>query len=409
MTSGRAVPTIVLLALTAAGPSCAPARRAPPPEEIVFWQPWPSGAIRPLLDDFERSHPGFVVRLRQLPAAMERDSIEAALAAGHAPDLCGIGSPEMCRLLAGGRLADWSAGVADLRDSLRGWELCSVGDALYGVPWLLEPRVLYYEKALFARAGLDSTRAPRTWDELARAAAAVQGLGHGIHGYGIPAGERGALAKDVLSFVCGVGGRVLSEDRRRAVFDSAANVRAIEFYLRVRRAALVASPDSLDREFRSGRLGLLQSGPGLLRRLRQDARGLRYGVAPVPTPAPDSGACWAGGEVLASFNASKHKHEALELARFLVQPPNARRLAVMIGSREPPTAGADSTEYYRARPRERMMVGQLRIACYAPSHPAWGEMEACIDDQVGAALLGGRTAAEVVDSVQARIQALTRH
>ncbi|MBK7367908.1 MAG: hypothetical protein IPJ04_08315 [Candidatus Eisenbacteria bacterium] len=50
-----------------------------------------------------------------------RDSIAAALASGALPDLCVLDSTAMPALLERGDLSDWSAGVADLRDSLTGW------------------------------------------------------------------------------------------------------------------------------------------------------------------------------------------------------------------------------------------------------------------------------------------------
>ena len=43
-------------------------------------------------------------------------------------------SPEQAeRFINDGLLSDWSAGVADLKPAVRGWELCSLGDAVYGL------------------------------------------------------------------------------------------------------------------------------------------------------------------------------------------------------------------------------------------------------------------------------------
>jgi len=399
---------IVLATVLAAGLSCAPAKQVPPVVEIVFWQFWPVDVVQPLVAEFERTHPGLEVRVEQLAGQNGQEKILAAVAADTVPDLCQIGSAWMPGLLAGGKLADWSAGVADLRESLRGWELCSVGDALYGVPWTLETRALFYNKSLFARARLDSTRPPETWDDLYRAAAAIQRLGRGIHGYGVQAGERHELSRKLLPFLWGNGGHILSDDLRRAEFDSAQNVEALEFYLRLRKVGILEQGDALDREFKEGRLGLELSGAGLCEQISQDAPGLRYGVTLVPKPSADRGshASWAGGEVLVSFNASKHKHEALELARFLVRAENALALAAAAESVGPATAGADTGAYYRARPQEGMMMRQFASGHFTPNHPAWGEMEAALEDEVEQALNGRKTAAEAVRDAQARLTEL---
>jgi multiple sugar transport system substrate-binding protein len=388
--------------------SCAPAPKQPEVQELVFWQSWPVEIVRPIVADFERTHTGLKVRLERLTPQSGQERILAALAAGAVPDLCQIGSAWMPGLLAGSRLADWSAGVADLRPRLRGWELCSVGEVIYGVPWTLETRALFYNKTLFARARLDSTMPPRTWDELHRAAAAIQRLGHGVHGYGVQAGERLVLSKQVLPLIFANGGSILSNDLRRAVFDSAANLQSLDFFLNLRRVGTMGRQEMLDREFMEGRLGLDLSGAWLFEQIPGEAPGLRYGVALMPRPATGRGtdASWAGGEVLVSFNDSKHKQLALELARFLVQPENVLRLAAAVKSVLPATVGADTSAYYRARPHEAAMVRQLERARYAPNHQAWGQMEAAIEDEVEQALYDRKSAAQAVKDAQAKLAEL---
>jgi multiple sugar transport system substrate-binding protein len=406
--SGLLLLAAVLLAVL----SCAPARRKPQPEKIVLWEFWPAEVIQPLVAEFERENPGLEVRVEPLDWQSGPGRISAAVAADSVPDLCQIGSDWMPGLLAGGKLADWSAGVADLRDSLRGWEICSVGDALYGVPWFLETRALFYNRILFARARLDPERPPETWDDLYRDAAAIQRLGHGVHGFGVQGADSSLLARTVLPFLWGNGGSILSDDLRRATFDSAQNVEALEFYLRLRRVGILRRGDSLDREFIAGRLGLELSGAGLFEWIPREAPGLRYGVALVPMPASDRGAhaSWAGGQVLVSFEAAKHKHEALELARFLVRPRSVLVLAAVARARGdvPATAGVDTSAYYHDRPGERMLLRQLESAQFAPNHRAWVGMEAAIEDEVAQALAGRKTAAEAVHDAQARLSELVR-
>ncbi len=398
----------LLLAAVLAAVSCAPRRQAPPPEEVVFWELQPLGAVAPLVTEFERTHPGLQVRVIRLAPGDGRQRILAAAAADSAPDLCEVASEWMPGLLAGGRLSDWSAGVADLGPQLRGWELCSVGETLYGLPWLLGTRALFYDKTLFARARLDSARAPDTWDDLVRAAAAVQRLGHGVHGFGLQAAEPHALSQAVLPFLWGNGGRILSDDLRKAVFDSVQNADALRFYQGLRRVGLRGTREVLEAEFMAGRLGLILSGPWLCGRLAAEAPGLRYGVAPIPRPGPDRGthASWAGGEVLVSFVSSRHKQHALELARFLAQAENVQAVAGAAGGWLPSTVGADTSAWFRARPYEAVMVRQLETARFTPTHPAWDEMEQALEDELEQALEGRKTADQAVKDAQARLVAL---
>jgi multiple sugar transport system substrate-binding protein len=269
-------------------------------------------------------------------------------------------------------------------------------------------RALFYNKALFARAGLDSNRAPETWEELYDAAERIQKLGGGIHGYGVQAGERKVLFKKFMPYAWGNGGRVLGDDLSSPDFDTARNREALAFYLRLRGVGMLGRQDELDREFKEGRLGLQISGAWLFRSIPKDAPDLRYGVALVPRPERSRGthASFAGGEVLASFTTSKQKAGALALARFLARPENALTLAQAAMSVQPATVGADTSAYYRERPDQQVMLRQFETAVPTPNHPAWVEMEAAIEDEVEQALYDRKSVPQAVADAHKKLAGL---
>jgi multiple sugar transport system substrate-binding protein len=328
---------------------------------VVFWQFWPADVVEPLIEKFEAEHPDIDVQMEQLTWQSGLEKITASIASGKVPDLCELGSTWMPRMLAAGALADWSAGVADLKPTMRGWTLSSIGDAIYGMPWVLGTRALFYNKELFARAGLDSSRAPETWDELLRAAEAVDALGDDIHGYGVQAGERYVLFKKFMPFAWGNGGQILSDDLTSSVFNSQRNREALAFYVLLQESGILERQSELDRLFKEGKIGAQISGAWLFRSIPRDAPDLNYGVGLVPRPGAERGthASFAGGEVLVSFNASRNKAQALELARFLVRPENALALASAARSVQPATLRADTAAFYRDRPREQVMLRQF--------------------------------------------------
>ncbi len=393
---GAGAALLVALAGLALGAGCGrPRHAAPPPVEIAFWSPWPAEAMAPALAEFQRLHPGIRVVVTSLPDSLRARRVAEARGDGL-PDLCAIGTEDMPALLAGGRLTDWSAAAAEFRPRLKGWESCTVGDAVYGLPWLLAPRVLYVNPRLFARAGLAGRCPPANWGEMERAAARIRRLGGGVYGYGVPTDPDG-LVDGVLPLVASAGGAVLSEDRRHAVLDSVADVRAIELLVRLGRSALLAPQDSLERAFASGRLGMLLAGPGLERRLPADAP--RVGAL-VPHPDRDSvSVSWATGEVLVSFNGSRHRHEALDLARFLVTGP-AARLA---------DSGGLATAGRRAgRPEAEVARGQEDSCRYAPAHPAWRAIKDTVAFQVEEALRGRKPADRALADAQAALEEILR-
>src|SRR5207253_8873284 len=54
------------------------------------------------------------------------------------------------------------------------WDTNVVGGALYGVPWYVDTRLLFYRRDLLARAGFPEP--PKTWQEWSRALAAIKAL-----------------------------------------------------------------------------------------------------------------------------------------------------------------------------------------------------------------------------------------
>ena len=60
---------------------------------------------------------------------------------------------------------------------------CKVNGDLYGVPYLRATPVLYYNKSLFEKAGLDSNTVPATWDDMVRASDALKSVGVGGFGF----------------------------------------------------------------------------------------------------------------------------------------------------------------------------------------------------------------------------------
>ena len=393
---------LMLVTLFACGPQKKPA------DVIVFWDFWPAEVISPLVRKFEAENPGVKVQVQQLTWDNGRDKITAAVAAGTAPDLCELGSTYMPRFLASGALSDWSAGVADLKPSLVGWEQCTVGDAIYGLPWVLGTRALFYNADLFKRAGLDPKRPPQTWDELYADAARIDRLGGGVHGYGVSLNDRQKLFKKFMPYAWGNGGEILSAGLDSSRFDSPENVAALEFYLKLRKVGMLGLQDALDQAFKQGKLGIQISGAWLFKQMPKDAPAVHYNVALVPAPAADHGthASFAGGEVLVSFTSSKRKELALKLARFLVRADNALALCEAAQSVYPTTVGADTLAYYREHPMQQTMIRQFASARFTPNHPEWDAMEQVIEGEVEQALYDKKTAKQAVADASQRIAEL---
>jgi multiple sugar transport system substrate-binding protein len=93
------------------------------------------------------------------------------------------------------------------------------GGKLYAVPVKNYSMGLVYNKALFQKAGLDVANPPKTWPEVRAAAKKIAALGGGVAGYAdYSAGNTGGW--HFTSELYSLGGRVLSEDGKKAAFNT---------------------------------------------------------------------------------------------------------------------------------------------------------------------------------------------
>ena len=405
MRAGRAPAAAILVTLVFAL-SCGRSTSTRP-VEVTFWQTWPVEAIAPLAQRFEAENPAIHIVVRQLPAEDATDTLALAAQSGRPPDLVELLPAQTERFIDEGLLSDWSAGVADLRAGVRGWELCSLGDAIYGMPWLLRTRVLVWNRELFARAGLDSTRAPETWDELKTAATRIQKLSPSVHGYGLP-GAPGERFSSFMPFAWGNGGELFSARLDTCRIDSPENADALAFLVSLAPVSLVADRDSLAREFQRGLLGLWIVDAGFVVGARRDAPRFPLGVTLVPRPALDRGthATTGTGSVLASFTRSRRKEDALRFARYLGERQNTLALAAALATVFPPHPGVSEAPEYRDRPDARLCLRQLETAHFEPLLRDRDQMLGVVDSLVGEALahrLSPRATVGLADSLIRRL------
>jgi multiple sugar transport system substrate-binding protein len=358
---------------------------------IRFWQFWDVAVVAPIIAEFEKQNPGVRVEVEQLTWATGLEKIQAALASGTQPDVCELGSTWLPRFSYEGVLEDLTPVYEAQRDSFLMWESALWKGRVYGLPWVQGSRVLFVNRELFRRAGLDPDRPPRTWDELLDASRRVGELGEGVYGFGQNIGEKYVLYKKFMAFAWGNGGDVFDE-QGDVVVNSPAMLEALEFYLKLAPHSLQEKQEVLDQYFKTGRLGMQISGAWNVKNYALEAPDLDYGVALVPKPAPDRGehVSFAGAEMLVVFKGSPRRDAAVRLARFLQAYPQARAVSLAAGSVFPAALAALADSAFTRDPHLRVFVEQSLTSRTPPAHPGWVEMEEVIDRAVEESMYGRR-------------------
>jgi multiple sugar transport system substrate-binding protein len=142
-------------------------------------------------------------------------------------------------------------------------DLGSYGGVQYGLPFTTSARALFYNKAIFAEAGITSP--PQTWDQIAIDAAKIEAKGK--IGFGLPLGPEEAQAETLLWFL-GNGGGYQADGKW--VIDSPQNVQTLQFMTAlVKSGNTEPNPGTKNRtdlfnEFAQGQIGMMNGEVALL-------------------------------------------------------------------------------------------------------------------------------------------------
>jgi multiple sugar transport system substrate-binding protein len=332
--------------------------------------------VSDLIAQFERENPGVRVDVQQIPWTAAHEKLLTAFAADALPDLCQLGNtwiPEFAALNSLEPLQPMvaSSKVVDPSDYFSGiWDTNVVDGRLYGIPWYVDTRLLFYRRDLLAQAGYDHP--PRDWREWELQMAAIKRV-RGDQRYAVmmPLNE----FEQLLSFGLQQDEPLLRDNGTRGNFESKGFRRALGFYARTfaQGWAPTMSQTQISNvwdEFFNGLFVFYVSGPWNIREFRKRApAGLEDSWATAPLPGPDGpGAGIAGGTSLVVFRSSQHKVAAWKLIEFLSRPQTQERLHAEIGDPPPrrstwalpglahdPYAGAFREQLERVKPTPKVL------------------------------------------------------
>lgn len=357
-------------------------------KELVFWNFWDESLIMPVIERFEKLNPGVKIHNKQINWNNGLEVIIVALANGRAPDICEFGSSWMGRFMSEGALIDLSNWVDNVQSDYLMHETATYKGRTYGVPWLAGTRVLFYNRNLFKKAGLDPDAPPVTWQQMLDASEKIHNSGSDVYGFGINAGEAHILYKKFMPFVWSAGGKIYQNGK--FVFNSSYTRKAIDFHRQIMQYSYIEKQDQLDEAFMLGKLGMTISGSWNFARYPSEAPNLDFSVAMIPEPDNNSGfsASFLGGQVLGLFNNCRHPEIAAEFLKFITKPENTLPITKKTFVSFPAHLDAYSDDFFSSSDMQ-IFVKQLYNSIHPPVHRLWIEMERIINYTIENALYGG--------------------
>ncbi|MFB9346599.1 extracellular solute-binding protein [Streptomyces heliomycini] len=277
-----------------------------------------------------------------------------------------------------------------------------VNSVQYGMPFASSTRVLFYNKKLFAEAGVTP---PRTWDELATAAEALEAKGV-TYPYALPLGPEEAQAETMQWLLSGGGG--YTDITGTYSIDSARNVETFAWLkdeLVGKGLTGPVAPGKLDRAdafaaFAAGDVGMLNGHPSLMETAKE--KGVEFGMVPTPGIDGESQVTLGVADWMMAFRENGHRDQVGDFLDFVYSEEN-----VLDFSREynllPVTNSASRTMAASGQDKDlKPFLDQLATSeLYPVGNTSWATVNAAVKKEIGKAVAPNGSPAGVLGGLQA--------
>ncbi|WP_432164775.1 extracellular solute-binding protein [Streptomyces sp. bgisy031] len=334
---------------------------------------------------FEKSHKGADVKVEYIPVETRAEKIKAAFNdPKSAPDVIEYGNTDTAGYVKDG-------GLADVTEEFRAWpeakdtdptaeESVTVDGKIYGAPYFVGVRALYYRTDVFKALKLD---VPTTQAQLATAARRIHKERPDL--YGLAVG--GAYTYGAMPFIWSQGGELAEKKggSYESAIDSPAARKGIEAYTSLfgegncpaAKCAGMGGNDTVT-AFASGKAGMAIGGDFSHQAMENGAVKGKYAVVPLPgTDKGDIAPAFAGGNNIGVLRSTSHRTLAVDLMKSLASKKTQGELFDAMGFLPTYTDVRESVA--KKEPFVAPFIKTLGAGAeFVPASPAWGQIDASL-------------------------------
>ncbi|MEU5884406.1 extracellular solute-binding protein [Spirillospora sp. NPDC047279] len=326
--------------------------------------------------------------------------------------------------VAGAKGDTWD-GWAQIPKSVQG--LATFDGKRYGIPASTDGRVLFYNKRLFARAGLPAAWQPKSWDEIIAAGQALKKL-PGVTpiqlNAGTAMGEATAM-QGVLPLLAGAGSEIYAGGKWTGGGTAVKEV--LGLYAKIYGPAALGDPklqqeakgrDKSFAAFAAGKIGILAEGDYFWRDVINPKTGIAkmagrdqdagYAMFPAITPGRglrgQSFVSMSGGAVTVVSPNTEYPQQALELLTFMNSPEMHK--ARTAGTPEITSRTDVNTEILKGDAFLSYLAEQvLPITAYRPGLAAYPQVSTALQEAT-AAVVSGETPEEAAAAYTRKLEGI---
>ncbi len=251
---------------------------------------------------------------------------------------------------------------------------------LWSIPWQIDSRLLYYRKDLLEKAGLDPASAFLTHEALVSTLQSLTQAGIEIP-FAIPTHKTRMSLHNVASWVWGAGGQFVSDNGKRALFNTPEALLGFCQYFELGHYLSPHASELDDTEsdalYSTGRSAVTLSGPWLLTNPGIDPQVIASSGVTFPPGIP-----FIGGSSLVVWQSTPYAREALALIRFLTSQHVQSSYLSTVGML-PARVEALTSLSNPSNPAASFISKGFKVGRAFPLFPLWGLVEERLSTALG--------------------------
>jgi multiple sugar transport system substrate-binding protein len=329
--AGSAVAALVLAACGSSGPPASSKAFGVDATGVVhFWaRQATDGVAKAMVAQFNATHKNLKVVLHLTLPNEAVTELGTAIRAGSVPDVVGLNDINVPFFMHQNALMNLTKYVDALpfKSALSPghMKLATDGGQLYGVPYLADLSVLWYNKKLFSEAGLNPNAPPTSYPQILSDAKKITALGHGISGFSFAGNCQGCLGFTMLPSIWASGQHLISGplgSQHANVTGNAPLQQILSFYRQIWAGHLAPVADQTQNgltwgaDFESGKVGILPGDYGFATAMKPASE---FADAPLPAVNGGAGATFDGGDDFVIPKGASNPSGAWEFIQWVLQ------------------------------------------------------------------------------------------
>ena len=418
MRFGRLIFALALIVAMAAMAATAGARvgTARKTTTITFWDAYSSDGPevkrleKVLIPQFEKEHPGIVVKDVTIPYDSLHQKLVTAVAGGQLPDLVRsdiIWVPELANL---GVLQPLDSTLPDFKSlsskvfpgplATNYWK-----GHYYGLPLDTNTRIMVYNPAALQAAGLSSP--PTTFAQLQSMSATAKA--HGIYLYA----ESGTSGWNILPWIWSGGGSLTNKTYTKATgyLNGAKSVAAVQMLVNLYKAGEMpnivvdsngglGTYDGLNQK----KYATMLDGPWSFAIFGAAYKNTTLAGATIPA-GPGGSVSVVGGEDIVMTKSSKNKAAAAEFLRFMLHSFAQTQMA---RAGQMPVLKSSTASLTKIHPYYATYLKQIATAQPRTPTPKWPQIDLVLQTEIAKAFTGDETVSQALTDAAQQIDALLK-